>query len=148
MNSMNKLALGSIAASVLLMSNAMAQSKSDHLFSQIDTDKDGKISASEHAAQAKARFDKMDKNKTGKFVIADEFQQPNKPSRGQATAEADIAVGMLKAMDTDGDGVITAEEHAKAAAARFEKMDTNKDGVLSKEEWKAGRAAMMERPTM
>jgi Ca2+-binding EF-hand superfamily protein len=143
MQSIKTLALGSIVA--LLTAQAMAQSNSDRLFSQMDTDKDGKISAAEHAAAAKARFEKMDKSKSGKIVIADEFKQPNKPSRGQATAEADIAVAMLKAMDKNGDGIITAEEHAKAAEERFEKMDTNKDGFLTKEEWTAGRAAMMKK---
>jgi hypothetical protein len=115
------------------------------MFSKMDTDKDGKISAAEHAAATKARFDKMDKNHDGKIVIADELKEPNKPSRGQATASGEMAMDYVRKMDTDGDGVITADEHAKAAKARFDKMDTNKDGYLSKEEMTAARASMMEK---
>ncbi len=143
MISIKKLAIGGIAASALLMSSAMAQSKGDQYFTKMDTDKDGKISAAEHAAAAKARFDKMDKNHDGKIVIADEIKEPK--TKGHAQAQADIALGMLKTVDADGDGVITADEHAKAATARFEKMDTNKDGFLSKEEWAAGREMVKEK---
>ena len=45
MNTMKKLALGTIAASALLVSNVMAQGKADEMFSKMDTNKDGKISA-------------------------------------------------------------------------------------------------------
>lgn len=145
MISITKLALGSIAASALLASAAMAQSKGDQYFTKMDTDKDGKVSAAEHAAAAKARFDKMDKNHDGKIVIADELKEPTKPSRGLATAQGEMAMDYLKSMDTNGDGVISAEEHAAAAKARFEKMDTNKDGFLSKEEMAAGREMVKEK---
>lgn len=37
-------------------------------------------------------------------------------------------------MDSNGDGVITAEEHAAAAAKRFATMDSNGDGKLTREE--------------
>lgn len=134
MISMKNLLLGSIAISSLLAFPAMAQSKADENFSKIDTNKDGKISAEEYAAAAKARFDKLDKNKAGKIVIADQMKTPTK-ARGHATALAEAAMGMLKAMDTNGDGIVTAEEYAAAAKARFDKMDTNKDGFISKEEW-------------
>lgn len=46
-------------------------------------------------------------------------------------------------MDSNGDGVITAEEHAAAAAKRFTEMDTNGDGKLTRDEirmqWKKNR---------
>jgi len=142
---MKKLALGTIAASALLVSNVMAQGKADEMFSKMDTNKDGKISADEHAAAAKARFDKMDKNHDGKIVIADELKAPNKPDRGQATAQGEMAMDYLKSMDTNGDGAISAEEHATAAKARFDKMDTNKDGFLTKEEMAAGRTMIMDK---
>jgi len=37
-------------------------------------------------------------------------------------------------MDTNNDGVVSAEEHAAAAASRFSKMDSNGDGKLTHEE--------------
>lgn len=54
-------------------------------------------------------------------------------------------------MDTDGDGKITKEEMAAAAAARFAEADTNGDGSLSTEELVArmeARAAAREAERM
>jgi len=42
----------------------------------------------------------------------------------------------LQMMDTNGDGNISAAEHAEAAAKRFAMMDLNGDGVATKEEIK------------
>ena len=51
----------------------------------------------------------------------------------------------IKAVDSDVDGVLTADEHAKASASMFAKMDADKDGFLSKQEMAAGHAAMMKK---
>lgn len=53
------------------------------------------------------------------------------------------AAAKIKAVDTDGDGVLSAEEHAAGSKRMFEKMDGNKDGLLSKDELAAGHAKMM-----
>ena len=50
-------------------------------------------------------------------------------------------------VDRDGDGVLTAEEHAAGSRAMFERMDTDKDGFLSKAELAAGHAKMLKKPT-
>lgn len=144
MISMKRLLVGSFAALALLASAAMAQSKADATFAAMDTNKDGKISAEEYAAAAKARFDKMDRNKAGKIVIADQMKTPTK-ARGHATAQAEAAMDMLRAMDANGDGIVTAEEYVAAARAQFEKMDTNKDGFVSKAEWDAAHRSPRRR---
>jgi len=41
---------------------------------------------------------------------------------------------MFQKMDTNGDGKISAAEHAAMAANWFKKMDTNSDGFVSKKE--------------
>lgn len=41
---------------------------------------------------------------------------------------------LFQQMDSNGDGVITAEEHAASAAERFAAMDTNGDGKLTQDE--------------
>jgi len=43
----------------------------------------------------------------------------------------------MKMVDTNGDGQVSAQEHAAAAAKRFAKMDANGDGMVTKEEMKA-----------
>lgn len=39
-------------------------------------------------------------------------------------------------MDSNGDGTITADEHATAAAKRFAEMDANGDGKVTRDEMK------------
>ena len=50
----------------------------------------------------------------------------------------------MKMMDTNGDGKISAQEHADGAKAMFAKMDANSDGFLTKEEMDAGHKKMMK----
>ena len=52
---------------------------------------------------------------------------------------------MFKMMDTDGDGKISAEEHAAGAKKMFDMMDTNHDGYLTKAEMAAGHRSMMHK---
>jgi Ca2+-binding EF-hand superfamily protein len=52
----------------------------------------------------------------------------------------------IKAIDTNGDGALSAEEHAAGSKMMFDKMDTDKDGYLSKAELEAGHAKMMTKP--
>lgn len=58
---------------------------------------------------------------------------------------------MFEKMDTNGDGVITAEEHEASIqqmmakrSEHFAKMDTDGDGNVTKEEAKAARESMRE----
>jgi len=46
--------------------------------------------------------------------------------------------GHFQKMDSNSDGVVTADEHAAMAAQRFSKMDANGDGKISNDEMKAG----------
>jgi Ca2+-binding EF-hand superfamily protein len=49
---------------------------------------------------------------------------------------------MMKMMDTNHDGMVSAAEHAAYAKMMFDKMDTNHDGMLSKTEMAAGMKMM------
>ena len=51
----------------------------------------------------------------------------------------------VKKMDRDGDGRVSAAEHAAGTQAMFDEADTNKDGNLSTAERAAHHAAMMKR---
>jgi Ca2+-binding EF-hand superfamily protein len=109
----------------------------------MDTNGDGKVSPDEHAAAARRMFETMDANKDGKVTAAEmdaahELVTGKKAAKGEMTAAAKI-----KTIDTDGDGILTAEEHSAGSKAMFEKMDTDKDGLISKEELAAGHAKLM-----
>jgi Ca2+-binding EF-hand superfamily protein len=115
-------------------------------FGKMDTNGDGKISTDEHAAAAKQMFETMDKNKDGK-VTAAEMKAGHQRVTGRKATKSDMnAADKIKVVDTDRDGVLTAEEHAAGSRAMFEKMDANKDGFLTKDELAAGHARMLKKP--
>lgn len=141
---MNPKALAFIAG-VLLALQAAANPAIEKEFSSMDKNHDAKVSAAEHAAGAKAMFEKMDVNHDGK-VTADEMAAAHTAITGQAAKKSEMsAADKIKVIDADGDGVLSAEEHAKGSAAMFAKMDANRDGFLSKEEMAAGHAATMKK---
>ena len=70
-------------------------------------------------------------------------------SSGIAVASLALAAGTdlssadkIKVVDTDGDGVLTAAEHAAASRAMFDRMDGDRDGALTKGEFDAGHAML------
>ncbi len=133
-----------------LASSFAAESKSATANAEVikmDTNKDGKISADEHAAGAKQMFDTMDGNKDGKVTAAEMEAAHQRVTGRKATKSNMTAADKIKVVDTDGDGVLTIEEHAVGSRAMFEKMDTDKDGFLTKGELAAGHARMMKKPS-
>ena len=137
-----------LGALTLASPSFAAESKSaaaDAEFRKMDTNKDGKVSASEHAAGAKQMFETMDRNKDGK-VTAAEMEAAYPRITGRKATKSDMsAADKIKVVDTNGDGVLTAEEHAAGSRAMFEKMDTDKDGFLTKNELAAGHARMLKK---
>ena len=115
-------------------------------FRTMDTNKDGKVSADEHAAASKKMFDTMDANRDGK-VTAAEMDAAHKRVTGKKAKQSGLsAAEKIKVVDTDSDGILTAAEHAAGSSSMFEKMDTDKDGFMTKSEFAAGHASMMKKP--
>jgi hypothetical protein len=48
----------------------------------------------------------------------------------------------IRAVDQNGDRVLSAAEHDAGAALMFARMDANKDGKLSRAEFEQGHAAL------
>lgn len=57
-----------------------------------------------------------------------------------ALAAAQTDMSGFKAMDANGDGKVTAEEHAGAARKMFEAMDANRDGKVTAAEMDAAQS--------
>lgn len=119
----------------------------DKEFAMMDANKDGKVSAAEHAAGARSMFEQMDADRDGK-VTAAEMSAAQLAVTGRHAEKSDMsAADKIKTVDADGDAILTADEHAKASASMFATMDTNKDGFLSKKELATGHARLMKKPS-
>ncbi|MFT3914166.1 MAG: EF-hand domain-containing protein [Anaeromyxobacteraceae bacterium] len=113
------------------------------MLDRMDANGDGKVTRAEHAAAAKAMFEAMDADKDGK-VTAAEMEAGHAKATGQKAAKGELsAAEKLKTVDANGDGVLTAEEHAAASERMFDAMDTDHDGSLSKAELSAGHEKLM-----
>ena len=140
-----------LASAVALAPTAFAAgpkpASADAEFKTMDTNKDGKVSADEHAAASKKMFATMDANRDGK-VTAAEMDAAHQRVTGKRAGKSDLrSADKIKVIDTDGDGVLTAEEHAAGSRSMFEKMDTDKDGFLTQVELAAGHATMLKKPS-
>ncbi|TWI05981.1 EF hand domain-containing protein [Luteimonas cucumeris] len=108
----------------------------------MDADGDGRITATEHAAGAKAMFERMDANRDG-IVTSVEMDASHAAKKQDGKARSGMSsADKIKAVDTNNDGRLSAAEHEAGAKAMFSKMDTDKDGSVSAAEMKAGHAAM------
>ena len=138
--------VGGVTLASLAFSAGPKAGKPDAEFTTMDTNKDGKVSAEEHAAAAKKMFGTMDANRDGK-VTAAEMDAAHQRVTGKKAKKTDMSsADKIKVIDTDGDGILSAEEHAAGSRAMFEKLDTDKDGFLTKDELAAGHAQMMKKP--
>jgi Ca2+-binding EF-hand superfamily protein len=145
------LALGVAGVAFAVPAVAVANNV-DARFEAMDTNGDGRISPDEHSATAARMFDRMDANGDGKVTAAemDAFKQKVladkgvKPKRDEKKAEMSSAE-KIKTIDTNGDGVLTADEHAAGAKAMFDKMDADDDSYLSKSEMRAGHEKYMHK---
>jgi Ca2+-binding EF-hand superfamily protein len=113
-------------------------------FEGMDTNRDGRISAQEHAAGAAKMFQAMDANRDGKVAAAEMDAAYSKVTGNKADQAGMSGADKIKLVDRDGDSVLTASEHDAASKDMFRKMDADRDGYLSREEWTAGHAALMK----
>ena len=113
---------------------------------KMDTNADGAISKDEIDANRAERFYEADVNGDN-LVSPEEFATFSEAERERRMQERQER--RFSRLDSDGDGLITAEEHAAAADERvdrmFARMDTDSDGVISEAEREAAREMMSER---
>lgn len=115
------------------------------LFKAMDADGDGKVSPDEHKKGARRMFEAMDVNRDD-VVTAEEMSAAHQTITGRRSTRADMSSAeKIKAVDTDGDGRLTGEEHAAGSKKMFDMMDGDRDGYLSEPEIEAGHAKMMKK---
>ena len=131
----------------------------------MDTNQDGKVSADEHAAGAKAMFARMDADHDGNVTSAemdagrkamkkddhgakhDEHSSSGDDhgSRQHDSGNKMSSADKIKVVDTNGDGILSAQEHEAGSQRMFAKMDADHDGALSAAEIDAGHKTMMKK---
>jgi Ca2+-binding EF-hand superfamily protein len=128
--------------------HAHGAERKEAMFEMMDTNGDGKISAEEHAAGAKKMFQTMDADNDSK-VTAAEMDAAHEKITGKPKSVAHghemSAADKIKMIDSNHDGVLSADEHEAGSKTMFEKMDTDKDGFVTKAEMEAGHAKMMSK---
>lgn len=108
--------------------------ETDLVLSTLDKDHNKEISA-EELAGAPTILLTLDKNQDGK-LSEDEVGSANTISAGSGRRRGQGIIRMMKshsAMDTDGDGVLSAVE-IKNSAVALRKIDANRDGKLTEDE--------------
>lgn len=132
------------------ISKAEMMAKSSARFDQMDANRDGRIDAADRDARLKSRFASIDTDKNGslsetEFAAAHAGRDGMHAMGGERRHErgghngrrAHHDGGMLRAADSDGDGVITRAEMIAGANAHFVKMESNGDGQISRAEREA-----------
>ena len=109
----------------------------DSKFKSMDTNGDGQISSSEHAAGVTAKFTSMDTDKDG-FVTATEMDTAHAAMKGGGDMKKMSSADKIGKVDTDGDGKLSSAENDAGAQKMFTEMDTDKSGGLSMGEMNAG----------
>lgn len=119
----------SAASSVMAQDGAMSADRRAQMFSQLDANGDGTVSAEEFA-NPPSRFEIADANDDG-VLTADELA-----AMGQQRAEQRVA-RMIERFDANEDGALSEDEfNARRGASRmFDRLDADNDGAISAEEF-------------
>jgi len=112
------------------------------MFKMMDTDGDGLVSRTEHAAHGKQMFIDADSNHDGMVTLTEMTAACAKMNGDMPDKDELSAAEMIKMHDTNMDGQLSAAEQTAGCDDMFAKMDTNGDGQLSQAEFKAGRKMM------
>jgi Ca2+-binding EF-hand superfamily protein len=107
-----------------------------------DANKDGKVSKEEFAARRGEDHKGLDLNQNKQvnemeYVTEYTFRLDKElaEQRGRQIRQAHFRFGVL---DTDKDGLLSAEEFAESGSRMFSRLDTNKDGFVDKQDTATG----------
>jgi Ca2+-binding EF-hand superfamily protein len=147
MNTMKITLLAAGGLALAALPSALAGDTGDK-FKQMDTDGDGRVTRTEHAAGVQAKFIKLDTNNDGIVsaaeLTADHDQKaPNKLKFWEKDNKAQTSVTeKISTFDRNADGQITRAEYESSSDASFTALDADADGVLTQKELEAGQKAL------
>ena len=97
-------------------------------FDRMDTDNSGDVTFEEFSAMLKSRISEADADKDGKITV-DELAAEIEKIRAERMAQR-----LIDRFDTNGDGVLTADEVDSRQKKMFALLDKNDDGKIEKDE--------------
>jgi Ca2+-binding EF-hand superfamily protein len=144
------LTIGITAISTLTLNavagDQTAKSSGEAEIAMMDLNHDGRLSAEEHAAGAKAMFAKMDADHDGNVTAAEmDAAHESMMKNGHQPQNKMSSADKIKVVDANGDGILSAQEHEAGSRSMFEKMDRDHDGTLTAAEISAGHKTMMKK---
>lgn len=122
----------------------MAEGARGQMWQKADANQDGAIDRAEFDTMRSAHFARFDGDGNGivtaaeieTFVAARHAGKADVPQDEVAAGKhKDRGARMLKRLDTDGDGNITAAEWQQSAEKRFARLDANSDGKIEPAEF-------------
>lgn len=142
---MKRLTLTAAAAALMLATTAFAQqgNPGGHFIENWDQDGDGAVSAAEIAEKRANVFASFDANEDGvldaeEYALFDEARANDQAQmggghgKGKNGPEAPMERGFN---DTNGDGLVSAEEWAAASPMMFAQLDKNGDGTVTTDDF-------------
>lgn len=144
---MMALIIAMAAAGVTGVAQAKGYGPAPVSFAELDTNSDGQVTQTELKARGAVHFAKADTNSDG-FLTVNEIEAAGKDKAAKRAAR------MIKHLDSDEDGKLSAEEMNKRGKGRggkdrgakmLERFDTDKNGSLSGEEFAAASEKMGKR---
>lgn len=130
-----------IAALLAFTAVVYAGTGADKHFTAMDSDGDGRITRTEHAAGAKKMFTAADANRDNVLTSA-EMDVAAAKHGGTQAADDKTSAEKIAVLDQNGDGRLTAAEHDAGIERMFARMDRDGDGALSRAECAEGLKAM------
>ena len=123
---------------------ALAMTSAKSPLGGMDADHDGVLTSAEHAQGARAMFVTMDTDRDG-IVTAEEMTAAQAAIRGDDAGPGPSSTEKIAVVDTDGDGRLSAAEHAHGSERMFIRTDQDADGRLTPAEFDAGHAVLQGR---
>ena len=112
----------------------------------MDTNGDGRLTREEHATGARRMFEAMDADRNGRVTAAEMDAAHERITGGKPQPNALPAAQKIRVVDADGDGVLSADEHAAGSRRMFDAMDADHDGLLSFPELAEGHRRLQHPP--
>jgi hypothetical protein len=110
----------------------------DLIIKQFDTNGDSKIDTGEWQAGTAASFEEIDTDRDGKMTAAEIDALGEAVAKESGEAAGALVPKLIKplilAMDADGDGAVSREEFGKKVDGLFAKLDSDMDAQLTKAE--------------